>query len=69
MALNTTSRYAVLDVETGEVHGMTAARHTAQPFIAFLNGLVEHAEWAQEIHVVLDHLSAHQDQIWGAFPG
>ena len=39
---------------------MTAARHTAQQFIAFLNGLVERAEWAKEIHVVLDNLSAHK---------
>jgi transposase len=39
---------------------MTAARHTAQQFIAFPNGLVERAEWAKEIHVVLDNLSAHK---------
>ena len=56
----TLSLYAALDVKTGEVHGMTAARHTAQQFISFLNGLVERAEWAQEIHVVLDNLSAHK---------
>ena len=56
----TLSLYAALDVKTGEVHGMTAARHTAQQFITFLNGLVERAEWAKEIHVVLDNLSAHK---------
>ena len=56
----TLSLYAALDVKTGEVHGMTAERHTAQQFITFLNGLVERAEWAQEIHVVLDNLSAHK---------
>jgi transposase len=32
----TLSLYAALDVKTGEVHGMTASRHTAQQFIAFL---------------------------------
>jgi len=53
----TLSLYAALDVKTGEVHGMTAARHTAQQFIAFLTGLVERAAWAKEIHVVLDNLS------------
>ena len=39
---------------------LTASRHTAQQFIAFLSRLVERAEWAQEIHVVLDNLSAHK---------
>ncbi len=38
---------------------MTAARHTAQEFIAFLEGLVQRTRWAKEIHVVLDNLSAH----------
>ena len=39
---------------------MTAARHTAHEFITFLNGLVERAGSAKEIHVVLDNLSAHK---------
>src|ERR1043166_5919780 len=56
----TLSLYAALNVKTGEVHGMTASRHTAQQFITFLTGLVERAEWAKEIHVVLDNLSAHK---------
>src|SRR6202030_2670943 len=41
----TLSLYAALDVKSGKVHGMTASRHTAQQFIAFLSGLVERAEW------------------------
>jgi transposase len=56
----TLSLYAALDVKTGVVHGMTAARHTAQEFISFLQGLVERAAWAKEVHVVLDNLSAHK---------
>ena len=56
----TLSLYAALDVKSGVVHGMTAARHTAKDFIAFLEGLVERAGWAREIHVVLDNLSAHK---------
>jgi len=56
----TLSLYAALDVKTGEVHGMTAPRHTAHEFITFLNGLVERAGRAKEIHVVLDNLSAHK---------
>ena len=56
----TLSLYAALEVKTGRVHGMTAGRHTAQEFIAFLQGLVARAKWAREIHVVLDNLSAHK---------
>src|SRR5579863_3763995 len=56
----TLSLYAALDVKTGEVQGMTAARHTAQEFVTFLKGWVERAGRAKEIHVVLDNLSAHQ---------
>lgn len=56
----TLSLYAALDVKTGQVHGMTAGRHTSKEFIGFLSGLVERADWAKEIHVVLDNLSAHK---------
>lgn len=56
----TLSLYAALDVKSGVVHGMTATRHTAKDFIAFLDGLVERSGWAKEIHVVLDNLSAHK---------
>src|ERR1700680_3298938 len=53
--------YAALDVKTGKVHGMTAARHTSREFIAFLEGLVARTGWAKQIHVVLDNLGT-QDQ-------
>ena len=56
----TLSLYAALDVKTGKVQGMTAARHTSQDFVAFLEGLVKRTAWAQQIHVVLDNLSAHK---------
>ena len=56
----TLSLYAALDVKTGQVQGMTAGRHTSKEFVAFLEGLVERTGWAQEIHVVLDNLSAHK---------
>ena len=58
----TLSLYAALEVKTGKVHGMTAGRHTSQEFIAFLEGLVARTPWAQQIHVVLDNLSAHKTQ-------
>ena len=64
----TLSLYAALDVKTGEVHGMTAGRHTTQEFIAFLDGLVARTKWAREIPVVLDNLSAHQTQGCRALP-
>src|ERR1700722_18696953 len=56
----TLSLYAALDVRTGEVHGMTAPRHTSREFIPFLTGLVDRADCAKEIHVVLDNFSAHK---------
>ena len=56
----TLSLYAALDVNTGQVHGMTAGRHTSREFVAFLVGLVARTKWAREIHVVLDNLSAHK---------
>src|SRR3954470_18073068 len=63
----TLSLYAALDVKTGQVHGMTAGRHTSQEFIAFLQGLVARTKWAREIHVVLDNLSAHKTKDVGDF--
>lgn len=56
----TLSLYAALDVKTGKVQGKTAKRHTSEQFIEFLHGLVNHARWAREIHIVLDNLSAHK---------
>jgi hypothetical protein len=56
----TLSLYAALDVKTGKVQGMTAARHTSRVFVAFLEGLVKRTAWARQIHVVLDNLSAHK---------
>lgn len=56
----TLSLYAALDVKTGHVQGMTANRHTSKEFVAFLEGLVARTGWANEIHVVLDNLSAHK---------
>jgi transposase len=56
----TLSLYAALDVKTGQVQGMTAGRHTSKEFVSFLEGLVARTTWAEEIHVVLDNLSAHK---------
>lgn len=56
----TLSLYAALDVQTGMVHGKTAARHTSADFIGFLTEVVDKTPAAQTIHIVLDNLSAHK---------
>ena len=42
------------------MHGKTAARHTSQEFVAFLEEVVGQCRKNQEIHIVLDNLSAHK---------
>jgi transposase len=56
----TLSLYAALEVKSGKVLGKTAKRHTSADFIDFLIGVVRQTAWAQEIHIVLDNLSAHK---------
>jgi transposase len=56
----TLSLYAALDVKTGRVHGKTAARHTSEEFVEFLGQVVRQCKPKQEIHVILDNLSAHK---------
>lgn len=58
----TLSLYAALDVKTGKVEGRTARRHTSAEFVEFLSKLVDKTRWANEIHIVLDNLSAHKTQ-------
>jgi transposase len=58
----TLSLYAALDVQTGQVHGKTAKRHTSADFIGFLTEVVERTPGSKEIHIVLDNLSAHKTQ-------
>jgi len=56
----TLSLYAALDVRTGKVQGKTAERHTSAEFVGFLQPVVSNCEPDQEIHVILDNLSAHK---------
>jgi transposase len=56
----TLSLYAALDVRSGRVHGKTAARHTSDEFVDFLHDVVALCKRRQEIHVILDNLSAHK---------
>lgn len=58
----TLSLYAALNTQTGEVQGKTTARHTTQEFVAFLTDIVVRYPDDQEIHIILDNLSAHKTQ-------
>jgi transposase len=56
----TLSLYAALDVKTGKVRGKTAERHTSAEFVGFLGEVVSGCKPGQEIHIILDNLSAHK---------
>src|ERR1700682_5470750 len=58
----TLSLYAALDTKTGRVHGKTSARHTSADFVDFLGEVVAQCRPKQEIHIILDNLSAHKTQ-------
>jgi hypothetical protein len=45
----------------------TAARHTSEEFVDFLGCLDVKTRWANEIHIVLDNLSAHKIKKVGEF--
>jgi transposase len=56
----TLSLYAALNTATGRVHGKTAARHTSREFVAFLHEVVSLCPRQQQVHIILDNLSAHK---------
>jgi transposase len=56
----TLSLYAALDVKSGKVHGKTAARHTSEEFVDFLGQTVALCKPKQQIHIIVDNLSAHK---------
>jgi transposase len=58
----TLSLYAALDTKTGKVIGKTADRHTSKEFVQFLQEVVEQCAERQQIHIILDNLSAHKTQ-------
>ena len=63
----TLSLYAALDVKSGKVHGKTAARHTSEEFVDFLQQVVGLCRPKQEIHIIVDNLSAHKTKQVKAF--
>jgi transposase len=56
----TLSLYAALNVGTGAVEGMTAARHTSADFLAFLDRVIATQPRRRAIHLIVDNLSAHK---------
>lgn len=56
----TLSLYAALEVGTGRVEGMTAARHTSAEFLRFLERLLATQPRRRAIHIIADNLSAHK---------
>ena len=56
----TLSLYAALNTQTGQVQGKTTAHHTSQDFVEFLGEVVAGCQPEQEIHIILDNLSAHK---------
>ena len=56
----TLSLYAALEVKIGKVQGRTAERHTSTEFVGFLEQIVSGCTPGQEIHIILDNLSAHK---------
>jgi transposase len=59
----TLSLYAALDTKTGRVHGKTSPHHTSRDFVSFLEEVVSLAPPRQQIHIILDNLSAHKTQL------
>lgn len=54
------SLFAALNVGTGAVEGMTAARHTSADFVAFLDRVVATQPKRREIHLIMDNFAAHK---------
>jgi transposase len=54
------SLYAALNPQTGQLMGQTAARHTSQEFVAFLEEIIATQPAEREVHVILDNFSAHR---------
>ena len=62
----TLSLYAALETSTGRVHGKPSAR-TSQDFVAFLQEVVALCPARQQVHIILDNLSAHKTALVGEF--
>lgn len=63
----TLSLFAVLNTATGEVLGKTAARHTSERFVGFLEEVVASQPSRREIHVICDNVSSHKTDLVQGF--
>jgi len=59
----TLSLYAALNTRTGRVLGAPVERHNSAAFVAFLESLLASVPRRQEVHVILDNLSAHKSRL------
>lgn len=55
--------YAALNPQTGEVLGRTAARHSSQEFVGFLDEVVSTQPDGREIHVILDNFATQKTDL------
>lgn len=65
----TLSLFAALNTATGEVMGKTAARHTSEQFVAFLEEVTASQPRRREIHVICDNVSSHKTALVEEFLG
>lgn len=56
----TTSLFAALDVATGKVMGMCAARHRSREFLSFLKQIEAQAPADKGVHLILDNYATHK---------
>jgi transposase len=63
----TLSLFAALNTATGEVLGKTAARHTSEQFVSFLEEVLASQPRRREIHVICDNVSSHKTDLVEAF--
>jgi transposase len=59
----TLSLYAALNTRTGKVHGAPVEQHNSAAFVAFLDQLLARVPRRQEVHIILDNLSAHKSRL------
>jgi transposase len=62
----TLSLFAALNTATGEVLGKTAARHTSEQFVSFLDEIIA-SQPKRQIHVICDNVSSHKTGLVEAF--
>jgi transposase len=59
----TTSLYAALDVESGQVMAQTFSRQRSREFRAFLDRIDANVPEELEVHIILDNASAHKSAL------